>query len=99
MSSNCVHIVRCLCPQRHCIMALAYEEGASTEAQATEMLRGKMAELGLHPWCGICGLGNFQFEDRQTPFATMKEAQPFLEAMQMASLLAMTISARMPKPN
>lgn len=94
-----VHIVQCLCPQRHCIMGLAYEDGAATEPEATAMLRGTMEQLQIHPWCGICGMGNFRFEDRLTPFVTMQDAAPFLTLCQVSNLVAMAHYARMPKNN
>ena len=99
MGQGRVHIVQCLCPQRHCILAVAYEEGASNSQTAMALLRETMGRLRVNPWCGICGLSGFTYEDRRTPFATLGDAAAFLTLCQFANLNAMELYARMPKAN
>lgn len=77
-----VRIVQLLCPQRHCITALAYETETGAEDPAkTELLRSTLRELNLDPWCGICRADNLVYEDRPTRFETMTEAAPHIERL------------------
>lgn len=71
-----VRIIQHLCPQRHCITALPYESADGQEIPAhVDLLRSMEAELGLDPWCGICGSRELFFEDRKSIFETMEEAR------------------------
>jgi hypothetical protein len=84
-----VRIVQCLCPQRHCMMAVSYESpNGEADPSKTEMLRNAIDELvQLHvvnPWCGICGSCGLNYEDRETRFGTTAEAEPELKAMEEA---------------
>jgi hypothetical protein len=78
-----IHIVQCLCPQRHCIMAVAYDDVTTNGADALEQLEAVMKEAierhMLNPWCGICQSRDFFYEDGVTRFTTMEEARPHLE--------------------
>lgn len=65
-----LRLVQCLCPSRHCIIAIPYEPGLSsaqwdassditlTEANAADYVQrivARMIESGaINPWCGIC---------------------------------------------
>jgi hypothetical protein len=77
-----VRIVQLLCPQRHCIVATAYQSpDGEVVPEITDVPQGKfahMVELGVNPWCGICSSRDLQPEDRPTPYATLAEAAPFL---------------------
>jgi hypothetical protein len=77
-----VRIVQLLCPQRHCIVATAYESpDGEADPEMTEALRRKFGALvgaGWNPWCGICSSRDLRPEDRPTIFATLAEAAPFL---------------------
>lgn len=50
-------LVQCLCPQRHCISAIAFlnidDEHAAAMMQAA--LRELLDAHRLNPWCGLCG--------------------------------------------
>lgn len=94
-SERRVWIVQCLCPQRHCIVAVADE--ATNEAEAFPLiatLRDRVAALiadkMINPWCELCQAPRerWQFELARTRFATIAEAGPELakaEADQRAS--------------
>lgn len=80
-----VRIVQLLCPQRHCILATAYESADGAEIpEIAERVKEKFGSLvndGVNPWCGICKSRDLHPEDKPTTFATMAEALPFLEEL------------------
>ena len=92
------HIVQCLCgPQRHCIMALAYEPGETcisgrdrpvTADAAPDLLRtfldAAIVTKQINPWCAICRTPRAQwvFEDAVLIFDTLEEAQPYLRQLE-----------------
>ena len=87
-----VIIVQCLCPMRHCILALAFVN--CTPEQGIEMLKIKVAGLigsdTIAPWCGLCDAKEptWFYEPGVTAFKTIDEARLVLEAvesLQMAS--------------
>jgi hypothetical protein len=98
MSEQRVWIAQCLCPQRHCIMALAGEsdskEAATNIAWALREQIDEVLRTGLmNPWCGLCKAPeeDWRYEVGRTPFSTMEEAAPVLrknEAEQAATRAA-----------
>lgn len=75
-----VRIVQCLCQQRHCLLALAYESlTGEADLDKSDMLRAKVVELiarhVLNPWCGICRSRALWYEDKATVFTSMHEAE------------------------
>jgi hypothetical protein len=87
-----VHIVQCLCPQRHCITAAAYDDAdgkpPGTALEALQALNAMAIRDGvINPWCGICGSRAWHYEDGLTSFVTLDEARPAL-ARAMADQLA-----------
>jgi hypothetical protein len=88
-----VFIVQCLCPARHCIMATALE--AESAEQCTdagklllETLDGAIARKLLNGWCELCRAPRekWHLETGRTPWGTMAEAKPHLEASQREQL-------------
>ena len=80
---KCVRIVQCLCPERHCIVATAYEsETGDAIPEILEGLKDGVAALiagrGMNPWCGLCHSREWRYEDQATRFQTMEEATPYL---------------------
>lgn len=83
-----VWIAQCLCPDRHCIIAVAGE--ADDEARARNVvLRGlrlsvreALRQQTIHPWCSLCGAtkSSWRYEVGQTSFKSMDEAVPHLGA-------------------
>jgi len=84
-----VHIVQCLCPSRHCIMAISYDPAGpnsqiKTPEEGIETLK-RMVDTAINgllvdPWCGICKSRTFSYEDGETRWRTLEEARPYLEA-------------------
>lgn len=86
MSVRCVWITQCLCPQRHCVLAVANEAESREEAEraALGVLRDAVGTLvaasALNPHCGLCGAERetWRYELAQTAWATLAEAAPAL---------------------
>jgi thiol-disulfide isomerase/thioredoxin len=81
-----VRIVQLLCPQRHCVLATAYESPDGAELpEIGARLDGQFKSLTdrgeMNPWCGLCRSRNLHAEDRATRFETMTEAMPHLEEL------------------
>ena len=78
-----VRIVQLLCPQRHCIVAKAYEspDGEPIPEITTSLVDGfaLLVARGANAQCGLCFSRNLRPEDRPTKWATMAEALPHLE--------------------
>jgi hypothetical protein len=87
-----IHIIQCLCPDRHCIFALAYDPADLSSPEAMqgfkEMVQAALDKKLANPWCGMCGSTLWSYEDAVTKFATIEEARPAMketEADQMAT--------------
>jgi hypothetical protein len=86
-----VHIVQCLCPSRHCVLAVSYDP-ANPDPEATvrtpeqgitalrTLVEAAISKSLINPWCGICGSRTFTYEDAETRWKTMEEAMPYLKA-------------------
>lgn len=93
MTERRVWICQCLCPSRHCILAMSGE--ADDEAAAERIkhaLRRTVVESlqdgGINPWCALCGAqrATWRYELRRTAFATAEEAKPHLERLEAENL-------------
>ena len=87
-----IHIAQCLCPQRHCMAAMAFDPAATPEGVAVESLRTAVRE-GIaseffNPWCGICKSREFHYEVGVTRFRTMEEAMPHLKETERQNAIA-----------
>ena len=93
-----VWILQCLCPERHCVLATAYEanaeEATRLEAEMSTVLAAEISDLidkhVLNPWCGICkaGRSTWKVEAKDSGVPTLAEAMPYLkrcEAEQQAT--------------
>jgi hypothetical protein len=97
-----VYLVQYLCPQRHCILAVAYEEGSGSFEESQGQIRLAMQAAGVNPWCGICGSRELHFEEGRTPFQSLEEAMnPLLsgekaqaESRQALDALGLTYDAQ-----
>ena len=82
-----VRIVQLLCPNRHCVVAIAYEspDGSEIPKYGQELIEAIQSQrFGIHPWCGICQSRTLHPEDRPTNFQTLEEANPTLRANERA---------------
>ena len=95
-----VYVTQYLCEQRHCIVAMAWEEGgAETRETVEHKLLSITREMKINPWCGLCGSAKLHFEYALSPFATLTEALPSLQASEAAQSLTRQHFATRPKPN
>lgn len=74
-----IHILQCVCPKRHAISAIFYDDAIIAPEEAMRGFQEVMAlaleQKLLNPRCAICKAEVvFQFEDGATGFVTMVEA-------------------------
>jgi hypothetical protein len=87
-----VLLLQCLCPARHCIIALAGEAPPATAESMTEQARaGLDAAIAAHtinPWCELCKAKREQwsFEVAELPGKTLAEVLPALKRQEAAQL-------------
>jgi hypothetical protein len=89
-----VHIVQCLCPSRHCIIATAQEAEDSPEIkqEMEEALRRIVTDVLarglLNPHCGLCGalVQTWTFEAAETVYLSLEAAMPALRASQESQM-------------
>lgn len=87
-----VHLVQCICPARHCIMAVAGEEPPETAAAIVDQLRSAIEQTiaagRIDPWCALCRAPREQwtFEIVAIPGRTLDEIMPSLRAVEGAQL-------------
>lgn len=94
-----VWLVQLLCPNRHCIIAAAYDPESSNESESIEKLEELRKNLKLNPWCGLCGSTSLRYEAGPTVFGTMGEALPELAKCQIQQILTAELYSGAPKPN
>lgn len=82
-----IWLTQWLCPQRHCSIALAWDEKETTAAAIEDTGEGLYRRGVVNRWCGICG-GELHVEHGRSKFKTMEEAKPFLEECQKENLAA-----------
>lgn len=82
-----VHITQCLCPDRHCIMAIVWKEPDFTPETAIRKLEGIVSDMiakkTLNPWCGLCNSRTLKCEDGVTRFKTIEEAMPVIKRVEL----------------
>lgn len=81
-----VRIVQLLCPQRHCVLAVAYDTEHTTKEEAIEAIEHGRKAMKIDPWCGLCASRELTFDDQPTVFKTMETAMPSLMAEQIKNL-------------
>jgi len=92
-----IYIAQCLCPSRHCIIAVAFDEkdGVNTTLEQFEVLvKNYISEGKINPWCGICGSEQWSYEAGRTRFETMEEALPQLERLERQQSLTRAILSK-----
>lgn len=85
-----VWITQCLCPQRHCIMAAAFDdqqaEPKEGERELREALESAFQKGEINRYCHICESAQLSYETRRTPFVSMQEALPVLRIWEAAQI-------------
>jgi hypothetical protein len=79
-------LAQLLCPQRHCILALAYDIEQTKPAEIEERFIAVTAPGMLNPWCGICGSRNLHIEHGKLRTDDWDEATALLKAVEGANL-------------
>jgi hypothetical protein len=84
-------MAQCLCPDRHCILALAQaieDDCPEDIARLLDRLQGTvdqaLAERVINPWCGLCHAEPERWicEAGRTAFTTLAEAKPAIAESQ-----------------
>jgi len=83
-------ITQWFCTNRHCSIAIPWDEQALTPDQVEEMGEGLYRRGVINRWCGICG-GELHVEHGRTRFETMDEALPEFNNLAEANLIARAI--------
>jgi hypothetical protein len=83
-----VRIVQLLCPERHCLLAVAYEEGVGSFVEARDALQAMVSKGPFNNWCALCGSRDLHFEEGVTKFQTLEEAGPSLGATMAENAMA-----------
>lgn len=81
-----VNLVQMLCPERHCILAVAYDPEQGTFVQACEELEDIIQNANMNRWCAICGSRDLRFEEGTMPYKTLAEALPNLLANEQKNI-------------
>jgi hypothetical protein len=74
-----IHLIQWLCPNRHCLLAVAYDPEDQGYDISLAGLKQFAISLGVKPECFLCGSTQLVYEDAATVFNTMEEAIPHLE--------------------
>lgn len=85
-----IWISQWLCPERHCAIAVAWNDQETTAKEAERQGEQAFAKGIVNRWCGICG-GSLHVEHGRTRFKTMDEALPRIKEIEQANLLARSI--------
>jgi hypothetical protein len=82
-----IHLLQCMCPSRHCIVAIAYDPDslpAETAMNGFQSLVGVLIQQKrIDPFCGLCGSRVWHYEDGVSKFKTVQEAMPMLQALEL----------------
>lgn len=85
-----VWIAQCLCPQRHAIMAAAFDDRETAPAQGEKELRQAVEKLiedgAINGYCHICESAQLTYETRRTIFTTLEQALPVLAMLAAAEI-------------
>ena len=80
-------LAQLLCPQRHCIIALAYDiEGTKAADIEARLLMVVNTPGMLDPWCGICRSLDLHIEHNKLPTDDWDEAMARLRANEAAQI-------------
>jgi hypothetical protein len=76
-----VRITQLKCPNSHCLIAVAYQEGTQDPAAVSAGIWHTLRTTpNLNARCGICGSTELHIDDGATAYRTMAEAEPHLRA-------------------
>jgi len=85
-----IWITQWLCPERHCVIAVAWDDQETTTEEAKRQGEQAFTKGIVNRWCGICR-GSLHVEHGRTRFKTMDEALPRIKEIEQANLRARSI--------
>lgn len=92
-----IHLTQLLCPQRHCVVAAAWDENESCAQEAEDALRKQFrdaVQIGkLNPYCGLCRSETLHCEVSATGWQTLEEAIPHLQRAEQEQILVAVAAA------
>ena len=99
-----IYIIQCLCPNRHAIVAIAYDPADISHDVALRGFRAQVEQLiekqVMNPWCGICQSRDWTYEQRRSKYRTMEEAKPEIARLELEQMLTrMVIDQRKAEKN
>jgi hypothetical protein len=71
----------------------------STRQGIEATMKAGLMWMNINPWCGLCGSTKLHFEDAETPFGSLAEAESKLRICEAAQSLTREVAAQLPKPN
>lgn len=89
-----VYITQLLCPKRHAILGLAWEEDQLDHDRAVGLIKDGIRVMKVNPWCGICGSRDLKYESGATIFSSVDEAMPHLMQLVAENLMASSLLGR-----
>jgi len=85
-------LAQLLCPQRHCILGLAYDLEEHTPADIEERFTLMLTMVGImNPWCGICRSRTLHVEHGKLATDDWDEANAILREAEQANLATRAI--------
>jgi hypothetical protein len=84
-------LAQLLCPQRHCILGLAYDSEKQAPADIEAYLTTALKNAGLNPWCGICGSRELRVEHGKLKTNDWDEATAGLRELEQQNLATRAI--------
>jgi len=88
-----IWITQWLCPQRHCSIALAWDDIETNSREIEKRGEDIYRSGAINRYCGICS-GELHVEHGRTKYRTLSEAMPDLLVIQEANLRARDILSR-----
>ena len=81
-----VWITQLLCPERHCLIAVAWDDKERTSVDGDALIKVMSEKMALRPWCALCGSKQLHTEHGKTSWTTMEEALPHIKATEAANI-------------
>jgi len=97
-----IHLTQYLCENRHCIVAVAWDdtgEGSNTRESIEQIIKDGVKDMGVNPWCGLCGSTKLHFETGQTKFASRAAAEGALKRCEADQAVTRALYGLSPKLN
>lgn len=89
-----VYLVQLLCPERHCVLAAAFEEGENTPDKVIAEMKEQMKQNNINPWCGLCGSPKLTFETAPTKYDSLQAAAPVLFEEQLKQMFTRAVMTK-----